>query len=142
MSHYDTYCGLYCGACLCNIARETDSLEEFMQLTGRTAEQLTCPDCKIANHQDCSFVACCMAKGIDNCSECSDMPCDEMIKFSSQEKYPHLRQMVSNLERIREIGLPAWLDEKKKEFTCPQCGARLGWAFQECRKCGSNISFR
>jgi hypothetical protein len=139
MSHYEAYCGLYCGACLCNIAFETGNIEELAKKTNRTIEQLTCTDCKTAKMQECSFVTCCIEKGIDNCSECADMPCEEMIKFSSQEKYPHLKSMIPNLERIRAIGLPAWLEEKKKEFTCPECGARLGWAYKSCMQCGCEI---
>jgi hypothetical protein len=138
MSNYVSYCGLYCGACLCNIARETDSMEEFAKKTGRTVEQLTCPDCKVAKHQDCCFVTCCEAKGIDNCSECDEMPCESLTKFASDESKYH-STTIPNLKRIKEIGIEAWLKEQKLEFTCPQCGARTGWMFKNCTKCSCEI---
>jgi len=110
-----------------------------MKLTGRTAEQLTCPDCKIANHQDCCFVTCCTAKGIDNCSECTEMPCENLRKFSADGIGYHA-STIPNLIRIREIGKEAWLKEQHQEYTCANCGERIGWKFTTCRKCGSDIS--
>ncbi len=132
----DAYCGLYCGACLCNIVREEGNIEEVAAKTGRTIEQLTCSDCKTAQmKEDCSFVACCLAKDYRNCSECPDMPCEDLARFASDGLYHHILT-IPNLLRIRAIGVDAWLSEQKQKYTCQECGARLSWSNMSCDHSG------
>lgn len=133
----DAYCGLYCGACLCNIVSETGEIVAMAAKTGRTVAQLTCSDCKTAHMiEDCCFVRCCTDKGIQNCSECPDMPCEALTAFANDE-YAHHSASITNLYRIREIGLKAWLAEQKQKYTCPDCGARLSWSSVACDQCGN-----
>jgi hypothetical protein len=134
----DSYCGIYCGACLCNIVREAGNIEQVAHKLNRTIEQLTCTECKTAMHQDCCFVACCTEKGFQNCSECEAMPCQALSDFTN-DGMKHHAVCIPNLLRIREIGLVKWLDEQKKLFTCPECGARTGWSYQTCDQCGHII---
>ncbi len=135
MSGYDSFCGIYCGACLCIIVRETGTREETAQKLNKTIEQLTCTDCKTALHQDCCFVTCCTTKGINNCSECSEMPCEEITKFAN-DGLKHHSTIVTNLFRIRDIGLEYWLTEQKEKYSCPYCNARTGWSYTKCAQCG------
>jgi hypothetical protein len=134
MSGYDSFCGIYCGGCLCNIAQESGNVEEIAKKLNRSVEQLTCTNCKTEQHQDCCFVTCCTAKRLNNCSECPEMPCAEVTKFAN-DGYKHHAVIITNLNRIREIGLEKWLSEQKKEHTCPHCGARTGWSYIICDKC-------
>jgi hypothetical protein len=138
MASLDTYCGIYCGACLCTIAKEAASLEEFSQKVNRPVEMLSCPDCKTAKYQECCFVTCCTSKGINNCSECDDMPCSELTKFATDGHVMHA-STIPNLLRIREIGLSAWLQEQRKTFSCPSCGAKTGWNYKQCDHCLTEI---
>lgn len=131
MSNYIAYCGLYCGGCLCNIARETSTVEEFAKKLNKPVEQLICPDCKVAKHPDCSFVVCCEAKGYETCAECEEMPCEELTRFANNGR-EHCAMTIENLKRIREIGLDDWLLEQKQAYTCPTCGARTGWSYKKC----------
>jgi hypothetical protein len=84
--------------------------------------------------EDCSFVRCCTEKGYQNCSQCPEMPCDELTRFSHEE-YVHHNTCIPNLFRIREIGLEAWLAEQKQLYTCPHCGNRLSWSSPSCDQC-------
>ena len=138
MSGYDTFCGIYCGACLCNIAGETGTVEEIARKLNRSVEQLTCTDCKTELHEDCCFVTCCTAKGLNNCSECPEMPCDEVTNFAN-DGVKHHAVIITNLLRIREIGLPDWLREQKGKYTCPHCKARTGWSYTKCENCGQEL---
>ncbi len=131
----DSFCGLYCGACLCNIVPEYGNIEEVAKKRDCTVEQLTCTDCKTALIDDCSFYRCCTAKGIRNCSECEDMPCEELIRFS-KDGWKHHATTIPNLYRIREVGLEKWLEEQKQYYTCPDCGRRTGWSYKTCDQCG------
>lgn len=135
MAHLESFCGIYCGACLCNIVQEAGNIEEVAQKLNRTVEQLTCSECKIVLHQDCCFVTCCTTKGISNCSECPQMPCEEIIKFAN-DGVKHHAGIIDNLQRIKEIGLNEWLSEQKEFYTCKECGERIGWSYTSCSKCG------
>lgn len=139
MERLDSFCGIYCGACLCNIVRESGNIEETARRLNRTVEQLTCTNCKTALHTDCSFVSCCLGKGLENCSECPEMPCEEMKKFAN-DGLMHHATIITNLLRIREIGLQNWLDEQKARYSCKNCGARTGWSFTVCENCGNAIT--
>jgi hypothetical protein len=139
MSDYESFCGIYCGACLCNIVLESGNIEETAKKLNRTVEQLTCTNCKTALHQDCCFVTCCTAKGFSNCSECPELPCEEITKFAN-DGYKHHATTLPNLLRIREIGLEEWLKEQKKQYSCPHCKARTGWSYKICDKCGKDLS--
>lgn len=135
----DTFCGIYCGACLTNIVKDNGKIKETAAKLNRTVEQLTCSECKTALHQDCFFVTCCTSKGYQNCSECPDMPCEEITKFAT-DGMKHHAVIIPNLMRIREIGLSDWLKEMKEKYTCPHCGARTGWSYLKCDACGKNLT--
>jgi hypothetical protein len=139
MPKLDSFCGIYCGACLCNIVKAEGNIAEVAQKLGKTIEQLTCSECKTALHQDCCFVTCCTAKGFSNCAACPDMPCDEINKFAN-DGLKHHATIITNLLRIREIGLANWLNEQKARYTCPDCGTRTGWLYQTCANCSCELS--
>lgn len=134
----ESYCGIYCGACLCNIALASGDIEAFARKHNRTVKQLTCTDCKTAKYQDCCFVVCCTNKGLNNCSECSEMPCEELTKFAN-DGFKHHATTIPNLLRIREIGVEAWLQEEQEYYTCPECGVRTGWTYTVCEVCGATV---
>lgn len=134
MSGLESYCGLYCGACLCNIVKDEGTIVEVAARLNRSVEQLICTDCKTAKHQDCSFVLCCTAKQLNNCSECPEMPCEEITRFAN-DGIKHHALIIGNLQSIREIGLEAWIEKQKQQYTCQTCGARLSWQATSCDKC-------
>ncbi|MBM4400193.1 MAG: DUF3795 domain-containing protein [Candidatus Cloacimonetes bacterium] len=138
MNEYLAFCGLYCGACLCNIAHETDTLELMAAKLNKPPEQLTCSYCRTALHEDCCFVMCCCAKGIESCADCDEMPCEELTKFANDGIFYHATT-IPNLRRIREIGVADWLKEQKNRYTCPDCNSRLGWGHKTCATCGKEV---
>lgn len=135
----ESFCGLYCGACLCNIVKDEGNIKEVAARMKKPVEHLTCTECKTALHGDCGFVVCCTAKGLNNCSECPGMPCEELIQFAG-DGIKHHAQVLDNLNRMKEIGLDEWLIEQKQKYTCSACGARLGWLDTRCRKCGEALA--
>ncbi len=138
MNKNSTFCGLYCGACLCNIAWETNTLKEMSERLNRPEETLSCTNCKTALHQDCSFVVCCSKKNFNDCSECPEMPCVTLTEFAN-DGISHHASCIINLSRIKEIGLSEFLLEQEKKYTCPQCHARIGWSYTKCLACGIDI---
>jgi hypothetical protein len=117
---FDSYCGIYCGAC----------------------STPGCKGCKIIdeNHwsPNCKFIKCAQDKGIEACPLCSEYPCDDIMEFE-HDKYIHHRTILPNGRRIREIGLEAWLIERKERWSCKECGKGYTWFEEKCKSCGTQL---
>jgi hypothetical protein len=137
-------CGLYCEACTLYIATTEDPerlkiLSERFQLS---EEEMTCYGCRAEKRgpycQTCRMFSCAVERGIDFCSECDEYPCDDLKEFQSQ--MPHRNELWNDLERIKEIGYKNWMQEVRKNYTCPQCGIINSAYDLKCRKCGGDPS--
>ncbi|MBN2378206.1 DUF3795 domain-containing protein [candidate division WOR-3 bacterium] len=140
---YDTYCGLYCGACpilMANEREDTSWLEATASQWKIKPEDLRCRGCKTevtaAFCADCKMRVCARQKGFEFCSECSDCPCEIVSSFRNDDA-PHHSVIIKNLERIKEIGKEKWLAEQKERWACKECGVRFGWFTEKCSKCGA-----
>jgi len=75
---------------------------------------LTTQDCEGCpaggGNPDCAIRICAKEKGLAGCWECDQEPCEKLGEID--EGYPGV---VENRQRIREIGLEAWLAEQKAE---------------------------
>ena len=54
------------------------------------------------------------------------------------DEWPHHHTVKANQEQIRTHGKKAWLAAKKKQWTCPECGAATYWYLKKC-KCGRKL---
>jgi rubrerythrin len=57
----------------------------------------------------------------------------------STDKYLHHRTILPNGQRLKEVGLEAWLEEQKQRWSCQQCGLTYTWFESKCRSCGSDL---
>jgi hypothetical protein len=139
---YDTYCGLYCGACPILRANERGTVEEIAKAEKMKPEDLECHGCKSDKVavfcRDCAFKTCAPEKGLEFCGECEDYPCDDLGKFRNDE-WPHHSVVLSNLGKIRRDGLDAWLKERAQRWSCKECGTEFSWYDERCEKCGSKL---
>ncbi len=127
---YLCYCGLYCRQCsLLTVTPQTArKLYEIMKRDGweffgeyefkgfkefwdvlQAVSKLneTSPLCRGGcGDPECKIRICAKEKGVDVCALCDEYPCDLIRGFD--KKY-HV--LIKNNDRIREIGLNAWLDE-------------------------------
>ncbi len=157
--HYDSYCGLYCGACDI-LHHYKNSLEsgkppEWRNLPATMQKHLPVPknspiecygcksDSVFHGCKKCPMRNCAMAKeGIENCTECSKYPC---LKFrlwklfirlgGFYKKLPHLQELNSNLKEIQTIGLKGWTEKQKTFWTCSKCSSELTWYSKEGHRC-------
>jgi len=94
-------CGLYCGLC------------PRFQSTAPSK----CQGCKIlCQTLSCKIYNCCVKKkGLATCAECDDFPCEKNNPAAHQYEYfvTH-KPCISNLCRIKEVGLEPWLEEQKE----------------------------
>ena len=131
------YCGLYCGACSIMNGQIRDTakslqgllkaygyagwaptLAEFVPATKHypefegVLEWLTTQDCEGClaggGNPNCAIRICAKEKGLAGCWECDEEPCEKLGGID--EGYPALTE---ERQRIRGIGLEAWLAEQK-----------------------------
>ncbi|HUT98453.1 MAG TPA: DUF3795 domain-containing protein [bacterium] len=139
---YDTYCGLYCGACPVVLANERGNVEQRAAEWGMKPEELACFGCRSQTTAvfctDCGMRLCARNRGIRSCCECGEYPCEILKNFQADE-HPHHSVILKNLETIREKGLDAWLAEQAGRWRCPGCGARFTWYDTKCAECGAEL---
>lgn len=139
---YDTYCGLYCGACAIIVQNKRQDRQATDEYCGGTSDELRCMGCKsqlISCYcTRCAIRACALSRGVEFCFECREYPCSIIKKFK-KDKYPHHSIVLKNLEHIRTLGVEQWLEEQKARWSCNKCGAGFSWYEEICPACGSRL---
>ena len=109
-----------------------------MQMEMQGEVSICCEGCLsdvLAPHcRNCGFRECAQERGLTNCSQCAEMPCQWVIDFNN-DGIPHHSEVLTNLERQKEIGIDAWLAEQEERWRCVQCGSPLAWYDAECPDC-------
>ena len=139
---YDSYCGLYCGACDTLIANREKRAHELAKNRGRSLEDVTCNGCKTniisVYCRKCELRKCAKDKEVEFCSECPEYPCQKLMDFR-HDKYSHHSVVIKNLDFIKNHGLDNWLREQKARWSCPGCGFNISWYDEKCGNCGSKV---
>ncbi len=145
MFRYDSYCGLYCGACDTLLANERGGVERLAREWGRTVAELTCHGCKTSVTavfcSRCQLRSCAHGRGVEFCVECPDYPCPKLRAFQGDGR-PHHAAVLANLERLRAVGREQWLAEQAAQWSCSGCGRRFSWYERRCAACGANLRSR
>ena len=161
---YDTYCGLYCGACeimsLFKTAMDKGDKPRWEDLApemrkgiraGRT-DEIMCYGCK----SDTLFIGCskCLIRKcarnrmhVEACPQCGKFPCMRFRVFSlvmklMQGRLPHVKSARANRACIRNKGMAQWLSEQEAFWKCPACGKAFSWYAKICPSCGRDLDFQ
>ena len=137
MDKYFSMCGLYCGACSLMILYEKALGDPLLVDFSVEYNDSPCQGCKGGANPECEFVICNREHNTECCSYCQEFPCEMILKFSKDE-WPHHKDVIENLETIRDTGKENWLREQKKLWSCSDCGNRTHWYQTECDKCGKS----
>ncbi|MFX0015951.1 MAG: DUF3795 domain-containing protein [Promethearchaeota archaeon] len=92
-----------------------------------TAGPSRCPGCCGPNffnkHPSCSFITCCVKKKkLEVCAECSEFPCskfkdeEEYQQIEESSSYPPSKNIMSNLNFIKEHGVKKFIDQQEKRI--------------------------
>ena len=139
---YDSYCGLYCGACEILLMNELGRIEEKAKEWSMNLSDVKCFGCKTNQNSiycvDCDIKYCAESKDIEFCSECNKFPCSRISGFRS-DKYPHHSVVLKNLNTIKDKGLIYWLVEQEKRWKCSQCGLKFTWYEEVCSNCRKKL---
>ena len=142
-TRYDTYCGLYCGACFVMRVNEEGRVEEQAEEWDREPKEITCHGCKSGVNsgycRTCGIKACAVERGFEFCVDCTEYPCDRLIAFRDDE-WPHHSAVTRNSEDLARLGLERWLDKQAERWRCPACGHRTSWYDDTCADCGALVS--
>lgn len=137
---YDTYCGLYCGACRILFANKKNRVEQLASEWKMKPEELICTGCKTDTLsvfcQECEIKQCAKDKGLEFCFMCSDYPCKLITDFKNDDMEHH-SIVLHNQDSIKNRGIDSWLKEQKIKWSCPECGESYSWYDNKCSKCGS-----
>jgi hypothetical protein len=138
------YCGLYCGACPVLLASENGELEALAQSFKMSADDLRCYGCKSDTVavfcRECKMKNCAQQKQYEFCHQCADLPCQDLITFTNDERYPYHPLVLKNLAAIRQHDLDAWLQAQDQRWRCSVCGTKFAWRDEVCRKCGEPVA--
>ena len=159
--NYDSYCGIYCGACDIMMADKTghkDSfasfwtepvLRAFQQTMGNTALEpealkVKCLGCKsdtlFINCKTCKIRSCAIQKKVDHCIDCAEYPCAFVNGMKKSEAIlPHLKNSRPNMEMIKKAGVDQWLAAQEQYWKCPECKTSVAWYADKCSACGKKL---
>lgn len=139
---YDTYCGLYCGACSIMVERKNNRLEAMADNNKYRFDELMCNGCKTQVNsiycRECDIKKCAKEKNVEFCFECNEFPCDIITKFNYDE-HDHHSVVLKNLNDIEENGIENWLGNQEKRWKCKVCETSFSWYTTQCKSCGSKV---
>lgn len=160
-SNYDSYCGLYCGAC--DILRCYEKVHEskfaslwteptlkaFLKSQGATYSgdddlKLKCQGCKSDDVfivcRSCKIRECALSKNFEHCSDCSDFPCEIYNDWKKVQIFlPHINGTQGNLDVIGKVGVDKWLSDQENQWKCPKCNTNFSWYSSNCNNCGYDL---
>ena len=124
-------CGMNCNVCSNYLALENDTKAKGVKLP-------YCIGCRLRDKK-CSFVKKKCEKllhnKIDFCYECSEFPCDLIIKLGKRYEERYHMNMVDNLKYIKEHGMEKFLEVEKKKWECSKCGKTICCHNGVCYSC-------
>lgn len=139
---YDTYCGLYCGACEVLQANRDDNLAAVARKWRMKAADITCHGCKSAvlsvYCRDCGIKRCAQGRGVATCRACGRYPCRRIRAFDG-DGCAHHAAVMRNLAAIDRIGIKRWLRQQDRRWRCRSCGRRFTWYTKKCRGCDAPV---
>lgn len=147
-------CGLYCGACPMYLAtqqKDEQKIRALMKQYGKAdspMEDMLCDGC-IAGGRVASFcrkcdIRDCAAKKASKstlCSDCPDLACERITKFTN-DGIPHHREAMPNLRQLHSVGLTKWAKLEREKWSCPKCKGSIAWYDAVCPKCDEKRSER
>ena len=158
---YDSYCGIYCGACDIMMAGRTGgkyrlasfwngkNIRRYQKTLGieYDSEQpvsLKCNGCKsdtlFVNCASCRIRTCAIDKKVDHCLDCASYPCNLIVEFNKAGSLlPHVKNNHDNMKRIQDSGIKTWLSEQAERWRCPDCNTEFSWYTNKCKNCGKNL---
>ncbi len=140
------YCGLYCGAC----TRYNALLPGGMQVLedaitkGYIRREGNCTGCRGKSESMyyhcyiCEIKKCAINQETEHCGLCASFPCERIIEFQNQGYSIHHKEVIENLNELKDKDSKKWLEDQQKKWTCT-CGKHFSWYEDSCSNCGNKL---
>lgn len=119
-NHMTAPCGLPCFECYLYLTNDNEEMRAAAaKELGISEEKATCKGCRNEGGKcahlpvQCRVYPCAEKKGINNCSDCPDFPCDYLHPYADNAKLWH-NTKVFNLCLIKKMGIEDWAKHKAK----------------------------
>jgi len=119
-------CGINCAACAGFLRSKNPCKGCLPDYPGKGTHPLTC-----------RIKQCAASQGFVRCAECPKLPCARFRVLESRYLGNYGCSLVQNGEKIRKIGLEAFVETERAKWVCPSCGARLAIQLPDCPTCHS-----
>jgi hypothetical protein len=158
---YDSYCGIYCGACDIMMSYKTGSelklasfwneptVKTFHKKLGIQYDEnkpftYKCNGCKsevlFVNCSVCKIRECAINERVEHCIDCDKYPCKQIVDSKKIEfLLPHFRCNHTNMETVKRNGTLHWLLEQENKWKCPSCKKGFSWYTRKCKNCGKDL---
>jgi len=125
-------CGMNCRICIGYFGYTMSGEKRKMRCIGCKTRDKSCAFLK----KYCTKL---IKKEVDYCYECSDFPCNQLIKIDKGYREKYNMSMIKNLEVIREKGIEFLLKNQKNKYRCPECKGVVCVHNRTCYSCGKII---
>lgn len=119
-------CGIFCGDC-----------PQYPQECHGCLSDHVAAHCKVCPN---GFRHCAAQKDVVWCFQCAEFPCTRLKAFLNthwENGISHHAECIVRLQRMRDVGVEAVVNEAFTKATCPQCGKVLPWNNPAC-SCGNH----
>ncbi len=113
-------CGINCGDCECNKAKDDPALMDLLVSKGINREKLPCLGCRSVKGRcpvisdTCETYICATERHVDFCFKCSEFPCDKLNPATDRANVLPHNLKVFNLCYIQQQGLDKFLKKSSE----------------------------
>jgi hypothetical protein len=118
-------CGMNCSVCMAYLRKKN-----------------RCNGCNIESPEKANHCARCLIKncgerpkGSAFCFSCGSYPCLRLRKLDKRYRLKYHMSMIENLNRIRILGLSAFIVTESNRWACPECGNSICVHNGKCYHC-------
>jgi hypothetical protein len=119
-------CGINCRVCT-GFLREKSKCPGCRRITVDTSKYRL--NCRIRN---CELL---VQTSSGFCYGCSGFPCQRFKQLDKRYRTRYKTSLIGNLEDIKIKGIPAFLEDEKKKWTCPTCNGFISIHRGYCTTC-------
>lgn len=136
----DSYCGLYCGACVRYLSTKSNKIHELAIDSGLSPQEFQCTGCKTTQSSRwcnlCAIKECAKKRGLESCVECSEYPCMRIRILQANYCHSHHMDIIDSLNFRKQKGTESWLLHQRINWSCPVCFTEFGIHDKTCINCG------
>lgn len=121
-------CGMNCYVCYAHLRQK----KACMGCRGEDA-------CKPNHCRVCAIKTCANDHHVTFCADCDAFPCQIIKRLDKSYRDRYQISLIANANRMKEIGIEAYLAEERAKWTCSHCGGVISLHDAFCSECGEKI---